>query len=61
MKNRQTIVIDERGYQIAMFPEDLNQVEVGQSEFYIGQTNHQVLRVWVEETTNERFILVRPL
>jgi len=52
-----TIVIDTEGNQICSFNDDLVQVEVGQPNFMLGNTDYEVLKT---ETTlgGERFITV---
>ncbi len=51
-----TTIIDTVGEQLATYPEDLTQIEVGQPDFYIGQTNYSVRLV--EVVGEERIVTV---
>jgi len=55
---RNTVVIDRDGEQLVVYSGDLEQIKVGQPEFFIGQTNYEVLSVEVVE--GERIVTVGP-
>jgi len=57
MNRKRTVVLDEEGNQLATFADELEQVCVGQPEFYIGQEDHEVLRI--ERASGELIITVR--